>query len=170
MIEPLIAHTLLYLILALSIVLVLFGLPGTWIIVAAAFGYTAVGGQLGMPGDAYRIIAFLVFTALVAELFDFIISVLGAKKMAVSNGAIICSIIGSLVGAIVGVPLPFIGSFAGLMAGAFLGAFFYEIFRQTSTHQALKVAGAVLLSRIIATFFKTAIACLMAAYVVYETF
>lgn len=159
----------LYIVVGLSVALVVFGLPGTWLIVLSSLGYWALGGHLGVAGSGYRVIALLVFSALLAEAIEFIVSIVGAKKMAVGNWTIVASVIGGIIGSLVGVPIPIIGSLIGLFAGAFAGALIYELMRRATFNQALKVAAAVLLTRIVAVFFKTAIAIFMAIYLFFQT-
>ena len=158
----------LFIILGIGVILAVLGFPGTWLIVLAALGYAQVE-NFGRPGQNYRVIALLVFLALLAEAFEFIISIVGAKRMAVSNGAIVLSFVGGFVGTLVGsFFLPIFGSSLGLFAGAFLGAFFYELAARLPLDRAIKTAFAVLLSRVLAVFFKTAIALVMVGIVVWK--
>ena len=167
--ETVLLNLVLYLLIAVSIGLVVFGLPGTWLLVLGGMGYGLLGGQLGGPGEAYRVIALLVFAALLGEVVEFAVGVLGARRMRVSNGALVSSMVGGLVGTVVGVPIPIVGSVIGLFAGAFAGAFLYELVRRRPVRAALSVASAVLLSRIVAVFFKTTIALLMGIYLILQT-
>lgn len=161
-------NLLLYIVIAVSIVLVMFGLPGTWVMVLAALGYAALL-DFDSPGEDPRVIALLVFAAALGELFEFMVGIVGAKRMAVSNGAIVSSVIGGILGAIIGVPVFLIGSLLGLFLGAFLGGLIYELAKGNSFALALKSAGAILISRIVAIVFKTAIATAMGIYLVVKT-
>lgn len=158
----------LFIALAVGILMVLFGLPGTWLIVAAALGYAQVA-DFGLPGRDYRVVALLVFLALLAEAFEFIVSIVGAKRLAVSNGAIVASFVGAFVGGIAGSTfMPLVGSLIGVFSGAFLAAFIYELALQYPLMCALKTAMAVLISRIVAVFFKTVIALAMAGVIIWK--
>src|SRR5262245_53268118 len=86
-----------------GIVLVLFTLPGTWVIAAAALLYSLVRDF--QASSDWVVIVWLVVLALIGEAIEFATGTLGPKKVEVPTGAIVCSIIGGIVGAIVGVPV-----------------------------------------------------------------
>ena len=152
-----------------GIVLVPLGLPGVWIIVGSAFLYSLFFDFVPAGGDGW-VIAILVALAIFAEVLEFLVGVLGGKKLDVSTGAIICSVVGGLIGAIVGVPVFLIGSLLGLLLGAFLGALIYELIATKEVGPALKAALAVFFSRMVASFLKTCIALGMGIYLVFKLF
>lgn len=161
-------NLLLYCVIGISIILVVFGLPGTWLMVLAALGYAAFL-DFGIGGHDVRVIALLIFAALVGEVFEFLVGTLGAKRMAVSNGAIVSSIVGAILGAVIGVPVFLVGSLLGLFLGAFLGGFTYELAKGRSIGIATRVAFAILISRIVAILVKTSIAVGMGIYLTINT-
>ncbi|HEX5038130.1 MAG TPA: DUF456 domain-containing protein [bacterium] len=151
-----------------GIVMVLFTLPGTWVIVAAALLYSLVR-DFQVSSDLI-VIAWLVVLALIGEAIEFATGTLGPKKVEVPTGAIVCSIIGGIVGAIIGVPVFLIGAVLGLLLGTFLGALIYTLIKDGRVKVAFKHAFAVLTSRVISIFAKTAIAVGMAIYLLIKVF
>lgn len=165
----LIPKTILFLLILIGIIFVLFGLPGTWIIAAGAFLYSIFFDF--KPGSSdFWVVFILVIAAILGELLEFAVSILGGKKMNVSTGAIIASIAGGIIGAIVGVPVFLIGSFLGLLLGTFLGAFVYELIMTQKLEIALQSASGVFFSRVIATFMKTSVAIGMGIYIGFKLF
>lgn len=161
-------QVVLCLLLVAGVVMVLFTLPGTWVIVLAAFLYSLVR-DFQTSGD-WIVIAWLVGFALAGEAVEFATGALGPKKADVPTGAIVCSIVGGLLGAVIGVPVFLVGALLGLLLGTFLGAFVYMLIQDGRVGQAFKDSFVVLTSRVISIFAKTTIAAGMAIYVLIKTF
>lgn len=150
-------------VMLLGLVMIPFGLPGTWIIAAAALGY-----QLLVPGSIsiFTIIAVVVL-ALIGELLEFSLSAKYTKKYGGSRRASWGAIIGGMVGAFMGVPVPIVGSVIGAFAGAFVGAFIGEFSRAGEGGTATRVATGALIGRAIAAAMKIGIGVAMAAWVLF---
>ena len=150
-------------VMLLGLVMIPFGLPGTWIIAAAALGY-----QLLVPGSIsiFTIIAVVVL-ALIGELLEFSLSAKYTKKYGGSRRASWGAIIGGMVGAFMGVPVPVVGSVIGAFAGAFVGAFIGEFSRAGEGGTAPRVATGALIGRAIAAAMKIGIGVAMAAWVLF---
>ncbi len=147
-----------------GIVLVPFGLPGVWLIVASSILYSFFYDYAPGVSDIW-VNVILVFLGLIAEAFEFLVGTLGGRMVTeISTGAIVSSVIGGIIGAIIGVPVFLIGSFLGLLLGAFLGAFVYEFLVKKDFIIAFKSAVAVFFSRMVASFLKTCIAVGMTVY------
>ncbi|MFN0181056.1 MAG: DUF456 family protein [Gemmatimonadales bacterium] len=93
-----------------GLLLVPLGLPGLWLMVAAA-----VAHQLLADPATIGWTAILIATALatVAEILEFTLSVRYTEKYGGSKRAGWGALIGGLVGAVMGVPIPIIGSVIG---------------------------------------------------------
>lgn len=150
----------------ISVWIVPLSLPGTWILVAFS-GIYALFLQFNASSD-WKVLLILFLIASLAEIFEFLVSFVGGKKLQVSNGALWSSIVGGLIGAFVGVPVFLIGSLLGLLLGTFLGAFLYELAVQKSLGTAIKAAIAVFFSRLVASFVKTSLALGMWIYLVFK--
>src|SRR5438067_13683565 len=107
------------LVIILSLVLIVLGMPGLWIMVASAVTYNLI-----VPGDPIGWVTLVIVgvLALVAELLDISLTGSYARKYGGSRRAGWGAIIGSSVGAIVGFPLPIVGPGIGAFIGSFLGA------------------------------------------------
>src|SRR3712207_6052172 len=90
-------------VLAGSIFLIPLGLPGTWLMVAAAvaYGYLVPGDPIGW----FTIVGVAVL-ALIGEVLEFTISGRYARKYGGSRRAEWGAILGGIVGAFMGVPVP----------------------------------------------------------------
>jgi len=119
------------------LVLVAFGLPGTWVLLTAALGIELIDGPVLSRGGPGAVSTFgwellLVGTALGAlgEVIEFLAGVAGAKIGGGTRRGMWGALAGGIVGAVVFVPvlpIPLLGSFAGALIGTFVGAFAAEV-------------------------------------------
>lgn len=137
----------------LGVGIVLFGLPGLFVISAGYLGYGLLSG-----GVNWAFFAMLLFIAILGEVGDIVVSALGAKKFGTSRNGIIGALIGAVVGAIVGVPIFLVGSVVGMLVGAFCGAFAFEYYATKDRDVALKSATGALLGKITAIITKFVLA------------
>jgi uncharacterized protein len=150
-------------VMLIGIVMIPFGLPGTWIIAAAALGY-----QLLVPGSIsmFTVIAVIVL-ALIGEFLEFSLTAKYTKKYGGSRRASWGAIIGGMIGAFIGVPVPIVGPVLGAFAGAFAGAFIGEFSRAGEGGTATRVATGALIGRAVAAAMKIGIGVAMAAWVLF---
>lgn len=148
----------------LALPLLFLGLPGNWLLGIGVCVYAYFkdfsSEQTGGLSDI-SVVLIVLALALISELLEFLVNIFGSKKMSVSNGAIISSLIGGFVGAIIGVPVFLIGSVIGLFLGVFIGAALYEFFKNKNLKQSLKIALALTFSRAIALFIKAGVTLIM---------
>jgi len=141
-------------VIILSLILIVLGLPGLWIMVASAVVYNLV-----VPGDPigwFTLVAVAVL-ALVAELLEFSMTGRYARKYGGSRRAGWGAIIGSIVGAMVGFPVPIVGPVIGAFVGSFIGALIAEFTGGSSAGDATRVAKGALIGRVISTVLKIGI-------------
>ena len=151
---------LLGLILLVSLFIIPLGLPGTWVMVAAAIGYSIlVPNSIGMV----TIVAITVL-AVLAEVWEFTLAGKYAKKYGGSRRASWGAIIGGTVGAIIGVPVPIVGPIIGAFAGSFIGALVFEYSRGSGAQASTRVATGALIGRAVASALKVAIGFAIAAW------
>ncbi|MFN8571981.1 MAG: DUF456 domain-containing protein [Gemmatimonadaceae bacterium] len=148
----------------LSLLMVPLGLPGIWVMIAAAIGHDmlvpaspigwwGIGGAIGL--------------GVVAEYLEFALAGRYARKYGGSRRAGWGALVGGFVGAFMGVPVPVIGSLIGAFAGAFVGALVAEYTRRESTAgTATRVATGALIGRVVAAGMKTGIATAIAAVII----
>ena len=141
-------------VIILSLILIVLGMPGLWIMVASAVTYNLI-----VPGDPigwFTLVAVAVL-ALVAELLEFTMTGRFARKYGGSRRAGWGAIIGSLIGAIVGVPVPIVGPVIGAFVGSFLGALIAELTGGSSPGASTRVATGALVGRVVSTVLKIGI-------------
>src|SRR5512137_1264001 len=85
---------------ALCLVLVVFGIPGTWLMVAVTCLFAWWQRDAGVFSDG-TLIAIAVL-ALMGELIEFLAGMLGARRSGASWRGSIAAIFGAMLGAIVG--------------------------------------------------------------------
>lgn len=154
-----------YILVSLAgLISLIFGLPGTFIILGASVLYGWYGG---FSEITVRVIIILVVLALAGELIEFLLGVLGSKKYESSNRAIVGSIIFGIIGAIMGAPFFFgIGSVIGAFAGAFAGAILMELSQGKKMDEAIKSGWGAFLGRVAGTISKGAVGIAMIAITV----
>lgn len=141
-------------VILLSLVLIVLGLPGLWIMVASAVAYNLI-----VPGDPigwFTLVAVAVL-ALVAELLEFTMTGRYARKYGGSRRAGWGAIIGGMIGAFVGFPLPIVGPIIGAFIGSFCGALVAELTGGASAGDATRVAKGALIGRVMSTVLKIGI-------------
>ena len=147
----------------------LIGLPGNWMIVAIAVLWLFVGPAKYQFHWAIPVT--LTVLAVIAELIEFLASVLGTKKLGGSTRGATLSVVGSIVGgmagAFIGIPFPIplvgmvIGSVLFAAGGAWVGASLGEKWIGKSTEESLKIGGAAFVGRLVGTAGKLMIGSTM---------
>jgi uncharacterized protein YqgC (DUF456 family) len=115
------------------LLLVVLGLPGTWVLLALAIGFELVD-SLWLPGAAaasfgWRLIAGCAALGLIGEGIEAVAGAAGTRLGGGTRRGMVGAFIGGIAGAILLTPLfpiPVIGTLLGAMLGAFLGAFVGE--------------------------------------------
>ena len=141
-----------------------FGFPGNFIILADSILF---GWYDGFKEVTIKILIILLVLALLGELVEFVLGILGAKKYKSSNKAIVGSIVFGIIGGILGIPFFFgIGAVIGAFVGAFVGAFLVELTLEKNVDRAMKSGLGAFIGRLGGTFFKGAIGIAMIVIVV----
>jgi uncharacterized protein YqgC (DUF456 family) len=155
----------LYILVSLTgLVSLIFGLPGTFIILGASVLFGWYGGFSDITA---RVIIVLVVLALAGELIEFLLGILGSKKYESSNRAIVGSIIFGIIGAVMGAPFFFgIGAVIGAFAGAFAGAILMELSQGKKMDEAIKSGWGAFLGKVAGTISKGALGIAMIAITV----
>lgn len=133
--------TILALLNAVWLVLVLFGLPGNWLIVISTWLFALWRWDEGIF-SIYTLVAIAVL-AIVGELFEFFGGMHGAKKAGASWPGSIAALAGAIMGAILGtflIPILFLGTLLGACIGAGLGAWALEFSRGKKMEQSVRYA------------------------------
>jgi uncharacterized protein YqgC (DUF456 family) len=143
------------------IVLMLLGLPGTWIMIGLAVLIDLVDGwwlaDEARPTFSILVLAISVVLATLGEVLEFIASALGAQRAGASRRGIFGALAGSLVGAIAGtflLPIPVVGTLAGAVVGSFGGAVLGEVSAGRAIEQTMKPATGAAIGRVLGTLGK----------------
>ena len=153
------AYALLVVAQVAGILLIPFGLPGTWVQVLGLVAY-AWYTDFGPVG--WVAIAFVFALAVVAEVIEFMLGGRFAQKYGGSRRAGWGAILGGLVGAVIGLPVPIIGSVIGAFLGAFAGAALLEMTKNPEWRGAMRVGWGAFLGRLAAVAVKSGIAVAIA--------
>jgi uncharacterized protein YqgC (DUF456 family) len=141
-------------VIVLSLILIVLGLPGLWIMVASAVAYNMI-----VPGDPIGWVSLIAVAvlALVAELLEFTMTGRYARKYGGSRRAGWGAILGGMIGAMVGFPVPIVGPIIGAFVGSFVGALIAELTGGSSAGDATRVAKGALIGRVVSTMLKIGI-------------
>jgi len=151
--------TLFILILFVGIFSIIFGLPGTFIILIDVILYAWI---TDFETIGLKIIVILVVLSLLAEAMDFLLGIVGAKKFGASKRGILASVIGGIAGAILMTPLLLgLGAIIGAFLGGFVGTFLVEYLENKKLKSSVRMGYGVLLGKIAGVFLKGFFAILM---------
>ncbi|MEO8602965.1 MAG: DUF456 family protein [bacterium] len=154
---------LLFLGCAAALFALVFGLPGTVLIVLFAMLY---GWATGFVAVQWSTIGWLALLAVVAEGLEFFAGAAGAVGARPSRRVTIGAIGGAFVGAILGAPILFgIGALLGALAGAFIGAAVAVRSEGGSLDESLTTGMAALRGRLLGFIVKSALAVVMVVIV-----
>lgn len=145
---------LLIVVFLVGLVLIPFGLPGLWVMVAGVLAY---GWATGFHAIGVATIAMVLSLAFVGEVIEAWLGFGLARRYGGSTRSAWGALVGGIVGAIVGVPVPVVGSVVGGFLGAFIGAALFEYTKSGTTGVAVRAGWGALLGRAAATAAKIAV-------------
>ncbi len=142
-----------------GVVSLLFGLPGTFIMVGAALVYA---WATGFAVIGWSTLGTLVALALLGEGLELAAASVAAAGTRPSRRVTLAALGGGLVGGVLGTPFLFgVGSLLGALAGAFAGAALAVASEGGSAGAALSTGLAALRGRLLGFVLKAAIAAAM---------
>ncbi len=151
--------TIFVVILLIGVFSIIFGFPGTLLILGDVIVYSLI---TGFEKIGFKIIIALVLISLLAETVDFLMGVAGARKYGSSKTGVVFSIIGGIIGAIVMIPILLgLGAVIGAFLGGFAGAFLGEYLERQKLKPALRAGYGALVGRIAGVLFKGSLAIVM---------
>ncbi len=121
--------------------LVVFGLPGNWLIVIST--YLFAWWQWDNRVFSIYILITIAILAVLGELLEFSAGMIGAKKSGASWPGSIAALFGAVTGAVLGtflIPIPFFGTLLGACFGAGLCVWGMEFSRGTKTEHSVRYA------------------------------
>ncbi|MBW2557631.1 MAG: DUF456 domain-containing protein [Deltaproteobacteria bacterium] len=151
--------TIFIIILFIGLFSIIFGLPGTFLILGDVIIYSWI---TGFEKIGFKIIIALVFISLLAETMDFFLGIAGARRYGSSKTGVALSIIGGIIGAILMAPILFgLGAIIGVFIGGFAGAFIGEYLEQRKLKSAMMAGYGALIGKIAGTLAKGSLAIVM---------
>lgn len=149
--------------------LTLVGMPGNWLIVAAAALYSWLVPDSSPHDIGWLVVAVLLGLACLGELLESVAGALGAARAGGSKRGALLSLIGSILGGVAGVfvgtPIPVVGQVAAALllagVGALAGAMLGEIWKGRTMHQSWRVGQAAFWGRLLGTLAKSLVASVM---------
>ena len=151
--------TVFVVILFVGLFSIIFGLPGTFLILGDVIIYSWI---TGFEKIGFKIIIALVFISLLAETIDFLLGIAGVRRYGSSKTSVILSIIGGIIGAILMTPVLLgLGAVIGVFLGGFVGAFLGEYLEQRKLRPAVRAGYGALIGRITGILVKGSLAIVM---------
>lgn len=143
------------------LLLVLIGMPGTWVIILMAVALDFIQ-RIWAPSDSpymfsIWVLAGAVIIAAFGEVFELIAGAFGAKKGGASKKGMLGALIGGILGAVLGIPIiPPIGSLLGAFLGCGVGAIIGELNNSNDVKfkDTLKPAAGAVIGRVLGTLAK----------------
>ena len=161
------------------LILVLLGLPGTWLMLILAVGVELIDtmwlGSQDKETFGWIWIGICICLALLGEVLETIASAVGTRKGGGTKRGIIGAIIGGIVGAIAltpFIPIPILGTLIGALIGTFAGALIGEMtgHNQVSGGAMAKAALGATIGRLLGTMGKFLIGVVIFAVLVVTAF
>lgn len=148
-----------WLFLIAGVVIIPFGVAGTFIIVADALVYGLI---TGFDRVTLSFIGLLLAMALFVELIEALLGAVLAKRFGGSKWGMTGAIIGGFLGAVIGTPItPVLGTLFGGFIGAFVGALSLEWIHTSDWHNASKVGFGAFLGALGGKVTKIVVAIIM---------
>jgi hypothetical protein len=160
---------LLTLVLLAGWVLTLVGMPGNWLMVAAAAVYSWFVPDASPRDVGWAIVGVLLLLACLGELLEMLAGMLGAAKAGGSKRSALLALAGSVIGGVagifVGTPIPVVGQVVAALllagVGALAGAMLGEIWKGRTMQQSWRVGQAAFWGRLLGTLAKSLVASVM---------
>ena len=153
---------LLLLLNAVWLLLVIFGLPGNWLIVISTCLFAWWRWEDSVF-SIYTLIAIVVLAGL-GELFEFFGGMHGAKRSGASWRGSIAALAGAIAGAVIGtfvIPVLFLGTVLGACIGAGLGAWAIEVSRGRKMEDSVRCGVGAGLGELLGITAKAAIGAII---------
>jgi len=142
-----------FIVSALSVFLVVLGLPGNFVPVIVALIATLAGND-----QSFTWLWFVIFLliAVSGEVVDQVMVLIGAKKYGASRAGMLGAVIGGFAGGILGTMIfPLVGSLVGVFIGCFSLAYLFELlFSERSIDESRRAGFGALFGRVIASCYK----------------
>jgi len=158
-----------FLLMAVSLVIIVLGLPGAWLILAETLVYALVTGF--NRGIGWWDLIILLALAGLGELLEFVLTARGAQKHGGSRSVMAAAIVGGIAGAfLVNMFLPVIGALIGAFLGVYLGALLLAWLQDRNMEKARQIAIGAFKGRLGSVMAKETVGVAMAAIIIWQIF
>jgi len=149
---------------------ILFGLPGTWLMVL--FPVLLKWWQPDQFMVSWTVLGVAVGLAMLGEALEFVLGVAGSRRTGGSTRGAVLALVGSIVGGIMGIalPVPLVGPLLGACLGAFGGALLGNLWAGRTLFQSLAAGRGAAIGQFWGTVLKLAIGAIMAVMLTIAAF
>ena len=140
---------------------ILFGLPGTWLMVL--FPVLLKWWQPDQFMVSWTVLGVAVGLAMLGEVLEFVLGAAGSRRTGGSTRGAVLALVGSIVGGIMGIalPVPLVGPLLGACLGAFGGALLGNLWAGHTLFQSLVAGRGAAIGQFWGTVLKLAIGAIM---------
>jgi uncharacterized protein YqgC (DUF456 family) len=149
---------------------ILFGLPGTWLMVL--FPVLLKWWQPDQIMVSWTVLGVAAGLAVLGEVLEFGLGAAGSRRIGGSTRGAILALVGSIVGGILGIvlPVPLVGPLLGACLGAFVGALVGNLWAGRTLFQSLLAGRGAAIGQFWGTVLKLAIGAIMAVMLAIAAF
>jgi uncharacterized protein len=141
---------------------ILFGLPGTWLMVL--FPVLLKWWQPDQFMVSWTVLGVAVGLAVLGEVLEFVLGAAGSRRTGGATRGAVLALVGSMVGGIMGIglPVPLVGPLLGACLGAFVGAIVGNLWAGRTLFQSLTAGRGAAIGQFWGTVLKLAIGAIIA--------
>ena len=153
-----------------SVVVIMLGFPGEFLIVLVTLVYILIAGTGKVGWGALGVFALM---AVGAEVVEFFAGFLGAKKLGGSTKSGLGALAGGILGAFGGtflIPIPLVGSVAGVLLGTFIGAAVVEYLAMRKAEASIRAGAGAFFGRLAGIFAKVSVTVIMVVVLLFRLF
>ena len=141
---------------------ILFGLPGTWLMVL--FPVLLKWWQPDQFMLSWTVLGVAVGLTVLGEVLEFVLGAAGSRRTGGATRGAVLALVGSMVGGIMGIglPVPLVGPLLGACLGAFVGAIVGNLWAGRTLFQSLTAGRGAAIGQFWGTVLKLAIGAIIA--------
>jgi len=149
---------------------ILFGLPGTWLMIL--FPVLLKWLRPDQIIISWTILGVSVGLAMLGEVIEFVLGAAGARRTGGSARGAVLALVGSIVGGIMGIalPVPLVGPLLGACLGAFIGALLGNLWAGRTLFQSFAAGRGAAIGQLWGTMLKLAIGAIIAVMLAIAAF
>ncbi len=149
---------------------ILFGLPGTWLMVLLPV--LLKWWQPDQVMVSWTVLGIAAGLAVLGEVLEFVLGAAGARRTGGSTRGAVLALVGSIVGGIMGIalPVPLVGPLLGACLGAFVGALLGNLWAGRTLFQSFAAGQGAAIGQFWGTVLKLAIGAIIAVMLAIAAF